>query len=508
METAPLLSTQALSSVLAGRTLALVIECPALETIPGKTQILSEILLRFSPRIVTRSGSVGSASGSALWFFLDVSSNASWIERTFGNEVRLVEAVLKTLGSLDHHARVAIADTPQAAQAFAVQHGFWISAPGSTRRDLDRLPLSSLLHLEGVNAWTHSSRVDAIANFFALLGFTTLGHLASFTEASFHERWGELGAKVYRRLQGAASLDPQPIAPFLPTDPLKAFVHLDYPVTIVSLLLHEVENAMKTLFARLEGRRLIVRRLRVCLRCEYSNHEHVFTIEPSAPTRELRFFRLLLENRLDRIELLNPIQDLEIEIDPLPENERQDGFHDRAAADQTKLALLTSLLAQEGATAGFASIEDDVWPENTWVMNPDSTKLKPSHRLVELAQGGELNESERPSRCELAQGELDETGFAPKFHYALALEKAPRPALLLRKPRVMESQELSQLQFYSGRPIERIEHSWWEGRAGPPGTPSLGERRDYYIACDRHGRNLWLYQDQKSEQFFLHGAFD
>lgn len=456
-----------------------------------RARTLCEILLRFSPRISNRF------ADAKIWFFLDLSSNRSWIERTFGNEVQLVETVLKTLGSLDHNARIAIADTPQAAQAFAIQHSYWISEPGRTRRDLDRLPLAAMLHLEGLEAWKHPSRVDAIANFFSLLGFQTIGEIASFKESAFHERWGELGAKVYLRLQGSAAKDQQPIAPFVPTDALKAFVHLDYPVSVVSLLLHEVETAMKNLFARLEGRRLVVRRLRVCLRCEYSNHEHVFSIEPSTPTREIRFFRLLLENRLDRVELLNPIKDLEIEIDPLPENERQEGFEDQTTLDQQKLSLLTSLLKQEGASAGFAQIQDDVWPENTWVRNPEASTS--NSRATSCAQ---------PALVPTAQGELDETGFAPKFQYAAALENAPRPALLLRKPRLMEPKEISQLQFYSGRPIERIEHSWWEGRAGPPGTLTPGIRRDYYIARDKQGRNLWLYQDETSDRFFLHGAFD
>lgn len=466
----------------AGRTLALTIESRE------GANTLGEVLLRFSPRISTR------LAGSRVWFFLDLSSHGSWIERTFGDEVRLVETVLKTLGSLDHHARIAIADTPQAAQAFAIQHSYWISAPGRTRDDLDRLPLAAMLQLEGLEAWKNPSRVDAVANFFSLLGFQTLGDIASFKESAFHERWGELGAKVYLRLQGSASKDPQPIAPFVPTDALKAFVHLDYPVSVVALLLHEVETAMKNLFARLEGRRLVVRRLRVCLRCEYSNHEHIFSIEPSTPTREIRFFRLLLENRLDRVELLNPIKDLEIEIDPLPENERQEGFEDQATLDQQKLSLLTSLLKQEGASSGFATLRDDVWPENTWINNPEASRATPFLVPAQEASG--------------AQGELDETGFVPKFRYAAALENAPRPALLLRQPRLMEPKEISQLQFYSGRPVERIEHSWWEGRAGPPGTPTPGLRRDYYIARDKSGRNLWLYQEQASDRFFLHGAFD
>lgn len=475
-----------------GRTLALAVEYR--NDLAGGAQatstVLAEVLLRFSPRISTR------VAGTKLWFFLDLGSHVSWIERTFGDEVALAESILKTLGSLNHQARIAIADTPQAAQAFASQHGFWISSPGRTRHDLDRLPLSSMLHLEGLETWTHPARVEAIANFFALLGFQTLGDIGSFTEASFHERWGALGEKVYRRLQGLEAKDPQPIAPFIPTEALRAFVHLDHPVSVVSLLLHEVETAMKTLFARLEGRRLVVRRLRVVLRCEYSNHEHVFAIEPSVPTREIRFFRLLLENRLDRVELLNPIKDLELEIDPLPENERQEGFDNQATLDQTKLSLLTSLLSQEGAQGGFASLQDDVWPENTWTVNPEASRTNAALAVASVCAQGEG-----------AQGEFDQTGFQPKFRYAATLDKAPRPALLLKKPRPMEEREISQLRFYSNRPIERIEHGWWEGRAGPPGTPTPGLRRDYYIAKDQGGRNLWLFRDQDAK-FFLHGAFD
>ena len=81
----------------------------------------------------------------------------------------------------DLSARLAIADTPQAAQAFATQHGYWISSPGRTREDLNRLPLTSLLSLEGLEAWKQPSRVEAIANFFSLLGFHKIGDIRSFS---------------------------------------------------------------------------------------------------------------------------------------------------------------------------------------------------------------------------------------------------------------------------------------------------------------------------------------
>lgn len=466
------------------RTLALAIDASSPQKAEELSKSLAEVLLRFSPRLSARVAT----PSNRVWFFLDLGSLDHWIQKTFGDEVRWVEAVLKTLESLGHKASIAIADTPSAAQTFAAQYGFWISAAGQTRTDLDHLPLQALIDLEGLKPWTRASHVDSIANFFSLLGFQKIGDLRAFSVASFQERWGALGHTVFMRLQGTAEKDPQPISPYVPTEPLKAFIHLDHPVSVIALLLHEVEVAMKSLFARLEGRRLIVRRLRVCLRCEYSNHEHVFNIEPSAPSREIRFFKLLLENRLDRIELLNPIKDLEIEVDPLPEKEQQDSFEQQAQNDETKLSLLKSLLAQEGASSGFAALQSEIWPENTWILNPKASKTR--------------------TETTIAQGEFDETGFLPKFEYAAALGQAPRPALLLTQPRPLEDREVSQLQFYSERPIERIEHSWWEGRAGPLEAPILGERRDYYVARDRHGRNLWLFQDSASERFYLHGAFD
>ncbi len=477
--------------------------------------------MMFSPRVTYRHkrdagrDSGLNSGGTKIWFFLDLGTHATWIQRSFGSEARLMEGIFQKLTSLDFQARAAIADTAPAAQAFAAAYSFWISNPGRTKDDLERLPLQALSQLEGLIPWEHPSRVEAVANFFSLLGFATLADLRAFTPAAFHERWGEMGDRLYRRLQGRNDLDPQPIAPYIPVDALKSYIHLDFPVSIVSLLLHEIEGALKRLLARLEGRRLMARRLRLKLRCEYSGHEHVFNIEPATPTRDLRFFRILLENRLERIELLNPIQDLELEIDPTPERETQDGFLDRTAMDETKLAILTSLLGQEGAKAGFAEQQEHIWPENTWILNSDVTKASARQR-----------DKNPTAAADATRGLLDETGFSPRFQYGQDLKSAPRPTLLLKKPRALSSNDIAGLHFYSGRPVERLEHGWWEERAGPTkdsakdstkndvheGSFPLGHlelpRRDYYIARDKHGRNLWLFQDPASDTFFLHGAFD
>jgi protein ImuB len=45
---------------------------------------------------------------------------------------------------------------------------------------------------------------------------------------------------------------------------------------------------------------------------------------------------------------------------------------------------------------------------------------------------------------------------------------------------------------------ERIETGWWDG----------GDvRRDYYVARDQRGVQLWIYHDLREARWYLHGLF-
>lgn len=463
------------------RVLALVLDTPF------ATPALLESLLRFSPRLFARSDRRESIERTLV--FLDIGCNANWIHRQFkGGEVRLLEEVQRTLKSLQiFGVRMAIADTAPAAQALAIAHLYWVSQPGASARDLERLPLSCLEQLEGLVAWQQPGRVISMTDFFSLLGFQTMGELNVFTAAAFHERWGEAGDFVFRRLKAIENLAPQPIPPYIATEPLLAFVQLDFPVSLASLLLHEIDGQLRALFLRLEGRRLVVRKLKILLRCEYSDHEHRFEIEPSQPSRDARFFVALLENRLEKLSLENPIKDIEIVVDPLPEKEQQGDFLNQHSNDDTRLGLLTSLLQQDGITAGFPAVQDEVWPEKSWL-------------LSDRAHAGHCQELLRAQTLFVVEGESDETGFAPLPKYAVGQRNAPRPALLLARPKRLSAAEIKRLHFLSSRPTERIEHEWWEERAGP--------HREYSIARDSNGCHLWIFREPNHHELFLHGAFD
>lgn len=69
-----------------------------------------------------------------------------------------------------------------------------------------------------------------------------------------------------------------------------------------------------------------------------------------------------------------------------------------------------------------------------------------------------------------------------------------RPALLLRRPRVVNPAELTLLCG-----PERIEAGWWDGR---------DMARDYYIARHPSGARWWVFQDRRSPRsWYLHGVF-
>ena len=73
---------------------------------------------------------------------------------------------------------------------------------------------------------------------------------------------------------------------------------------------------------------------------------------------------------------------------------------------------------------------------------------------------------------------------------------AVRPLWLLPAPRSLGSDPAAlQLKLLSGP--ERIETGWWDGE-------DVG--RDYFVGCNPHGEELWLFRDRGGE-WFVHGVF-
>lgn len=442
---------------------------------------------------------------------------------------------------------IAVADTPAGAQAFAMSHPNFICPSGEERERLKDLSLPFLLQLEGLEKWEKTSAVESVVTFFLMLGFKKIGEIARFPFASFQERWGETGALLWRRIHGE---DSQAVSPLLPSEPLEDYAHLDFPVSLVSILLHRVEKSFDFLFSRLEGRRLFARKLIVILHCEYSQTQHKIEIEPNVPCRDRELFTTLLENKLSDLDLENPIRDFEVKVDACPEKSRQLDFFEPRTTDRDKLQTLFSLLSQSALKPGLYEIEPAVMPEQTWRLRTEElpsvvaakpvaplqlawealalpAKLTQSASLVsEKSQAYEEQDSSytnnnspqsAPTYPQTGLGFLQEESLsaplaeheraiAPTPSYGENVMMAPRPTRLLVRPRPVAIEELQRLKFLSSQPIERLEDGWWkdsrgEARAGPSG-------RDYFFAVSPEGQCLWIFQDHSTGEHFLHGYFD
>ncbi len=464
-----------------------------------------EAFLKYSPRVQSRPVAPlerGVLHGNAPhWVFIDIGSTS----HLFHGEEGLMRSAMSLARDLGFGVQCAAADTPAGAQAFAMAHHEFISPPGEERERLKELSLPLLLHLEGLEAWTKPSMVENLTAFFMMLGFKTIGDLSRFTAASLQERWGETGGLLWKRLNAQ---DRPAISPLLPTEPLEDYVHLDFPVSLVSLLLHQTQRSLDFLFARLQGRRLFAQKLTLILHCEYSKAQHKIEIEPKTPSRNRELFATLLENRLSELNLENPIRDFETHVIPCPEKSQQLDFFEPRTSDFDKLQTLMSLMGQSSVKPGLYKIEPSVLPEKSWhlVASPEEAYSPAAQAAPEIP-------------ASLVSGS-EALAIAPQPRYGESVMRAPRPTRLLKKPLPLSIEELQRLKILSNNPIERLESAWWESDADETdadangcaeencGRRSSWQKRDYYFAVSNEGQCLWIYQDLRTEEYFLHGYFD
>lgn len=440
---------------------------------PDGNRAIAEAFLRFSPRVQLRDKNM---------IFIDVTSTAKFFSSYRSSardanspESGVLECALQLARDLGFDAKAAISDTVAGAQAFAHLHSRFICPPGEERDSLQPLSLPLLLHLEGLSSWRNPRTIEQIITFFYMLGFNKIQDLERFSLTSFQDRWGETGALLWRRLRG---LDHQIISPLLPTEPLEEYVHLDFPISLASLLLHQVRRSMMLLFARLQGRCLVATRLILRLHCEYSNARHKIEVEPNSPSRDLALFLTLLENKLDKLDLENPIRDFEIEVLSTPEQMRQFDFFEPRTTESDKLDALFSLLRQAAIRAGRYEIRDSILPERGWSVVSSAMRVASATTTAKKSSS--------------ADSRLNPPA------YGASVMTAPRPTRLLQQPRRLSLEELQTLHLLTGRPIERLENGWWDECT----------RRDYYFAVSRTGQCSWVYQDLETQDYYLHGYFD
>ena len=419
----------------------------------------AEIFLKLSPRVQFRYPS---------YVFVDIESTTGF----FGGELQLLKKAVELARSIAPKATGAIADSPPVAQMMVHHRPFEITRTGEDFKMISKLPTAALCDLEGLEAWNKKRPIEHIVNFFKVMGMEWIEDVYHFQEASFRERWGEAGILLWKRLHGQ---DFQVISPLTPQDPLSGYGYFDDPVSLMPVLMQKMRPQLQYLFLRLEGLAKFGKKMEVTLFCEYSEKRHQIQIEPVSPSRDLKLYEDLLIQKLENLDLDNPIREFEVQIIDVPEKIQQLDFFQPRDSREDRWKRLISFANQAEIEMGFLQVEPSHLPEESYTFKADWPKDLSSKDLVEWS----------------------DQAIQVKSVYSKSLAESPRPSLLLKAPLLLSKFMLETMKILTRFPIERIEASWWK----------VPQERDYYFALSKRGQLLWVFQDLNTESYYLHGYF-
>lgn len=421
-----------------------------------------EAFLSFTPRIARR--------GTLL--FLEISST----QHLFGGEAALLQRASSLAEKLaGRNVPGAVADTAATAQVLSAFRAGAVGRREGDAVEMREQPIESLRELEGLVPWPSAVKTEAVISFFQALGFEKLGDLQSFSRSSLEERWGEWGLLLWRRLQAR---DAAVISPWTAREPLVGYAFFEEPASQIEVLNRKFEPVLETLFLRIEGQALFARSVSLILHCEWSGQRHCLEARPVTAGRDVLLFRDLLVRKLESLDLGNPVKELEVIVDAVPEKVQQLDFFEPRETSESRWQRLISFAHQGEIQMGFLQPMPSTFPEDAAVFRPAVPETFEAKDEVEKVD--------------------DAVQVRPT--YAKAVSQAPRPSLLLEPPRELDPVEAARLRRLTPIPAERMLGPWWNKRPA--------EGRDYYYALSPEGRLLWVFRDKDTRKVFLHGAFD
>lgn len=378
--------------------------------------------------------------------------------RLFGGLVPLRDALLARVRERGFEVRWSLAPTPRAALALAragravmVSHTRLVSA-------LENLPLAVLRWDERTLA-----RLEAV-------GVREIGAALRLPRAGFTQRFGRNALADLDRLVGRQC---EPRRAFVPRERFRAqhdpgceLLHHEALLREIAPMLTALEDFLRT---RQSGIEVLVLRLVHRARSvpERAPHTQLVLRLAAADFLAARFAPLLAEH-LARLALPAPVVRCELRSGALrPLVTASDGLwrpgEHGGMLTRESPALVERLRARLGAESVYGlNVVAEHRPEIAWCV------AEPALRAS-------------TTRCVAAPRES---------------ASVRRPLWLLRAPEPL-TQGLGGLQLLDGP--ERIESGWWDGR---------DVARDYYIARDHAGAELWVYRERLAPHaWYLHGRF-
>lgn len=432
---------------------------------------LAEWSLRFTPRVSLEPPDA---------VLLEVRGSL----RLFGGARRLGAQLHRQLIATGLQHVLSLTPTPLAS--------LWIARAGESHsHDVvrNRTELASrLVPLPlAVTRWPERSR-EALAT----MGVRTVGECLRLPRDGFTRRFEPRMRLELDRALGSVA---DPRVPFTVAERFVGRRELEPEIAEADRLLWPCDNLLEELCEFLQARtagiqslewRLLHRDKRVTrLRLGFAE-----------PVSTLARITSLLRERLDRLQLPEPVRAVRLRSGPLVDVRGEAGelfAIDRrrvAAAIPQLLERLRGRLAHE-AVHGLACVPEHR-PESAWRPAEPAAALSPT-TPTSLSSSN----STTPRNAAYAVADQIATPLgANSCEGLMARHPAPRPLWLLDTPQPWRDDSLEILEG-----PECIESGWWDGH---------DVARDYYVARTVHGARAWVFQNRRPGDppgWFLHGWF-
>ncbi len=366
--------------------------------------------------------------------------------RLFGGLAPLVARIQTGIEALGYQAQLAVAPTAGAARLFA--------CAGLSVFLTDKCTLAGQLAHVPLRALALPARQQAALDD---LGLQRLGEVLRLPRAGLARR---LGRDLLDDLDRALGRRPEVLVPFMP--PPRYAGRLPFPAEVANAdaLAFGAQRLLQELAGFLRARDSGVQRLAITLKHERPPTTR-FVLGLVAPSRDPQHWSMLLRERLARTALRAGVIEIAIAARDLrPWTGRSENLFDGAAQAQEGWTQLVDRLQArlgEAAVRGLHTL-DEHRPEHAWAV------CAPGETSEEGALGA------RPLWLLPAPVPLAQRDGQPDLDGRLALQRGP----------------------------ERIESGWWDGR---------DVTRDYFLAHSARGAQLWVFQERRTQRWFLHGIF-
>jgi protein ImuB len=418
----------------------------------------------------------------------------------FGGEERMAVQVGRDFERACYLVRIALADTigtAWAAVQFIAGHerSVVVIPPGGQSALLRNLPVTALR--------LPKDTVETLEE----LGIRQIGALQDLPRKSLPARFGPC---VLKRLDQALGVAEELIIPVPPSEPIEADWSFEEPTAdcraLESVLERLIGEISETLAARQEGAQRLVCRLF----CAGKEPVHL-TVGALHPTALAEHLCELIHLQLERITLAGEILAVHVEVAASgPLGSEQHEFFDAGVnreGDRHLAVLVDRLSSRLGEKAVLRPrLCPDPQPEYA------SRLVAVLAGELEIAKCKLQNEKCKSTTANPKSKIRNPKSFSPIPDYQFVATATARP--LVVKPRPIPIEVISvvpdgppvRFRWHAAEHViedcwgpERIETGWWRG-------PHV--ERDYYRVETATGQRFWIFRQNDTGRWFLHGAFE